>query len=213
MKKNEELDEYLEKLWYMKEDGEDSTGLLKESFGDLYNSDVIDTLFADGDLRAAWAEARGQAPQRRVRLRIDHYAAELHALPWELLQQDAVMLSANTDTPFSRYLPIALPWGGAVLERPIRVLVVISNPTDLQSKYDLAPVDVDLERGIMETALEAIGPDELQVDFLEAPVTAERLEDALRGTSGQARARAITCYTLSGTERSAPGAGRPQPAS
>ena len=48
MKKNDELDEYLEKLWYMKEDGEDSIEVLKESFNDLYNSDVVDTLSADG---------------------------------------------------------------------------------------------------------------------------------------------------------------------
>ena len=27
---------------------------------------------------------------------------------WELLQENEVMLSANTSTPFSRYLPVAL---------------------------------------------------------------------------------------------------------
>jgi len=43
------------------------------------------------------------------------------------------MLSAQADTPFSRYLPIALPWSGAVEERPIRVLVVISDPDDLET--------------------------------------------------------------------------------
>jgi hypothetical protein len=141
---------------------------------------LFDTLFADSNLRAAWAEARGQAPQRRVRLRIDPSAAELHALPWELLQQDAVMLSAQADTPFSRYLPIALPWSGAVQERPIRMLVVISDPADLQAKYDLAPVDVALERETLETALADVAPDELEIDFLDAPATPERLEDALR---------------------------------
>lgn len=48
MKKNHELDEYLEKLWYMKEDGEDSLKVLKKAFGDLYHSAVVDTLAADG---------------------------------------------------------------------------------------------------------------------------------------------------------------------
>ncbi|MCP4534454.1 MAG: CHAT domain-containing protein, partial [Delftia sp.] len=116
----------------------------------------------------------------RVRLRIDPAAAELHALPWELLRQDGVTLSAHADTPFSRYLPSALPWGGAIKERPIRVLVVISDPADLQDKYDLAPVDVAQEKETLETALADVGPDELQIDFLDAPATPERLEEKLR---------------------------------
>ena len=159
---------------------------------------LFDTLFADGALRAAWAEARGQAPQRRVRLRIDPSAAELHALPWELLQQEAVALAAHAGTPFSRYLPIALPWGGAVQERPIRMLIVVSDPADLQSKYDLAPIDVDLEREILESALEGMEPGQLEMDFMDAPVTPERLEAALRGTSGQAL-RGTSGQALRGT--------------
>ena len=86
---------------------------------------LFETLFQDGTLRSAWAEARGRAAQRRVRFRIDTQAAELHALPWELLQEGAATISAQADTPFSRYLPIALPWSGAVEERPIKVLVAI----------------------------------------------------------------------------------------
>jgi len=113
-------------------------------------------------------------------LRIDPAAAELHALPWELLQEGPATLSAQADIPFSRYLPIALPWGGPVVERPIRVLVVISNPGDLETKYDLASIDVALERENLESAFATVGPDELQADFLDAPVTPERLEQALR---------------------------------
>ncbi|MCP4516716.1 MAG: CHAT domain-containing protein, partial [Delftia sp.] len=68
------------------------------------------------------------------------------------------------------------------------MLVVISDPADLQAKYDLAPVDTSLEREILETALADVGPDELQTDFLDAPATPERLEEALRqgvhGTPG-----------------------------
>ena len=147
---------------------------------------LFDMLFADGALRSAWAQARGQAPQRRIRLRIDPAAAKLHALPWELLQEKAdeihpgVLLSANAATPFSRYLPVALPWSGEVEERPIRVLVAISNPNDLESKYDLAQLDVALEREILEMALGKLDPDELEVDFADPPVTLERIEEALR---------------------------------
>ena len=141
---------------------------------------LFDTLLADQVLRDAWAASRESSSRRRIRLRIDADAAELHALPWELLQQGSVMLSAHTDTPFSRYLPIELDWSDPVKERPIRVLVVISDPDDLQAKYDLAPVDVDLERKSLESALSTVGKDELQADFLDAPATPERLEEALR---------------------------------
>ena len=139
---------------------------------------LFDALFADPVLRNAWAEARGRAPQRRVRLRIDAAAAELHALPWESLREEAGLLAADANTPFSRYLPVALPWGGAIDERPVRVLTVISNPADLGNGYGLAPIDVTAEREALEAALGEA--DAVALDCLEPPVTLERLEAALR---------------------------------
>jgi hypothetical protein len=141
---------------------------------------LLEMLLADGALRSAWAEARGQAAQRRLRLRIDTNAAELHALPWESLQEGATMLSAQADTPFSRYLPIALPWGGPVEERPIRVLVIISDPDDIEEKYNLARVDAESERQMLESAFENTDPNKIQMDFLDPPVTPKRLEKSLR---------------------------------
>ncbi len=156
------------------------------SSGDLATDgqQLFDLLLADEHLRIAWGEARGQAAARRIRLRIDPDAAELHALPWELLQERTVqgtgaMLAANAATPFSRYLPVALPWGGNVGECPIRVLVAISNPDDVQANYDLAQLDVDLEREILEKALEDAG-NEVKLTFLNPPITLERLAQALR---------------------------------
>jgi len=138
---------------------------------------LLEILLADSSLHEVWAEARGQSPQRRIRLRIDPGAAELHALPWELMQKD-VMLSAHVDTPFSRYMPIALPWGGPVEERPIRVLAVISNPDDIEEKYNLPRTDAEQERETIEAVFAEAG--DAQVDFLEPPATPERLEEALR---------------------------------
>ncbi|MEE8384292.1 MAG: CHAT domain-containing protein, partial [Dehalococcoidia bacterium] len=145
---------------------------------------LFEMLTADSALQSAWAEIRGQAPQRRIRLRIDSGAANLHALPWELLHEGTAMLSAQASTPFSRYLPIALPWGGPVEERPIRVLAVISNPDDLEEKYNLAPVDVEKERESLESAFASANPDDMKVDFLDAPVTLERLEEKLSDGDG-----------------------------
>ncbi len=138
---------------------------------------LLDLLLSDETLRRAWAEARGRAPQRRLRLRIDPTAAKLHALPWEVLHEDGVMLAANADTPFSRYLPIALPWGGPVKEHPIRILVAIANPGDLD-RYGLASLDVAQERQSLQTALSPSLP--LSLSFLAPPITLERLEEKLR---------------------------------
>jgi len=141
---------------------------------------LFDALVADPALRSAWAETRGQAPQRRIRLRIDPSAAELHALPWELLQEGPAMLSAQAHTPFSRYLPIALPWGGPVEQRPIRLLVVISDPSDIQAKFGLPSADVEHERSTLASAFQTVDPDHLHVNFLEPPATLERLEQELQ---------------------------------
>lgn len=140
------------------------------------------SLFADPALREAWAECRGRASRRRIRLRVDTLAPELHTLPWELLQEDGVLLTAGPDTPFSRYLPVALPWGSLVEERPIRVLAVISNPKDLEI-YNLASVDAAEERTALSAAFQEAG-DAIRVDFLDPPVTLERLEEALRQRGG-----------------------------
>jgi tetratricopeptide (TPR) repeat protein len=83
------------------------------------------------------------------------------------------MLSAQADTPFSRYLPIEEPWGGPVRERPIRVLVVISAPSD-EPSIDVAP-----ERESLEAAFAAAPAGELEAVFLRAPATLEGLEEAL----------------------------------
>jgi hypothetical protein len=141
---------------------------------------LFETLFKDGTLRGAWAEARGRAQQRRLRLRIDPQAAELHTLPWELLQENQALIAAQADTPFSRYLPIALPWSGAVEQRPIKVLVAISNPDDLKEKYDLPQADVALERKALEDAFANVDKKDLEITFMEAPITLERIEEELR---------------------------------
>ncbi len=141
---------------------------------------LMEMLLADPKLREAWARSRERAPRCRIRLRIDPAAGELHTLPWEVLQENVDLLSAQADTPFSRYLPVALPWGGPIEERPIRLLVVISNPDDLEVACNLPPVNVEIERQSLEQALAVVGVTKLCVDFLDAPATLERLENKLR---------------------------------
>ena len=135
-------------------------------------------LFADPLLATAWAEARGRQGQRRIRLRIDDTAPELHPLPWESLRSPVTSYIAASDaTPFSRY--IAGPWmpGSPVHKRPIRILVAISNPTDL---VDNGFTTVESQREIenLQKALEGIP--EVESVLLPGPCTLSAIETALR---------------------------------
>lgn len=140
---------------------------------------LFDTVFADPKLRSAWEQARGQTPRRRIRLWIDVEAPELHKLPWESLYEDTILLSASADTPFSRYLPVPLPWGKGIKQHPLRILVVISSPTDLDL-YNLVPLDIETERQALQEALAGSRSESIQLEFLDPPITPERLEAALR---------------------------------
>jgi hypothetical protein len=141
-------------------------------------------LFADERLSAAWAEIRGQTPLRRVHLRIDPSAPELHAIPWELLRevgpnQPPQTLAATVATPFSRDL--AGKWRPIepVAARPIKLLVAIVNPDHL-ADYGLPPIDVDAEQRAIRAALAELSASEVKLDFLPPPVTLSSLEAALK---------------------------------
>ncbi|HNT76985.1 MAG TPA: CHAT domain-containing protein, partial [Anaerolineae bacterium] len=138
---------------------------------------LFEALFASPKLREAWGLARS-AEQRCLRLWLDADVPELHKLPWELLHDGQTFLAAAATTPFSRYLPSEAPWGGLVAERPIRILAVISNPADL-AQYNLASLDGAAERALLTDALGDLAPKHFNLEFLEAPVTPERLERAL----------------------------------
>ena len=67
---------------------------------------LFNQLFSDSRLQRAWGQIRGQSSHRRVRLRIDATAPELHAIPWELLRDpdhepSPQNLAADANTPFS----------------------------------------------------------------------------------------------------------------
>ena len=144
---------------------------------------LLQALFTDQDLRTAWDRARGRSPRCRIRVWVDADASELHAVPWELLQEKYKMLSASADTPFSRYLQAWEEWGSPVRDRSIHVLVLISNPNDLGTKYSLPPVDMSLEEQTLRNAFSGIGQDEVGIKFLPPPVTLAKLETALRDNS------------------------------
>ncbi|MBN2393078.1 MAG: CHAT domain-containing protein [Anaerolineae bacterium] len=140
---------------------------------------LFNALFADDVLRDAWNQALGKSSQRRIRLRIVPDAPELHALPWELLHDGDTFLAASMATPFSRYLDVPQRRGDLVTEHPIRILLVIANPTDLE-EYNLLRLDVDAERANLMEALGDLVPQHIQVDCLDTGVTLTNLETRLR---------------------------------
>lgn len=146
--------------------------------------ELFGRLFHDDRLETAWAEARGQSRWRRVRLRIDESAPELHALPWELLRDarsggTAVDLATSAETPFSRYLAGRRRPGRPVLERPIRLLVAIADPLNLDD-YGLTPIEVEAERQTLTEVFAEVGRSRVAVTFLEPPVTLAALDAELR---------------------------------
>lgn len=142
---------------------------------------LFDWLFEDDQLKKAWAEVQGQQAQRRVRLRVDAAAPELHAIPWELLRERsngsvALDLAAASATPFSRYLAGKWQPGGPILKRPIKMLVVIANPSNL-AKFDLAEVDAAAEWATLEQVTAGL---DVELVRLAEPCTLVGLEAELK---------------------------------
>lgn len=97
---------------------------------------LFEWLFADDKPRTAWDKASEHRPHR-IRLRIDATAPELHAVPWELMQEavdEKVSrdLAADADTPFSRYPAGDWLAVNPIAHRPVKILVAIANADNLK---------------------------------------------------------------------------------
>ncbi|HEY89196.1 MAG TPA: CHAT domain-containing protein [Thermoflexia bacterium] len=109
-----------------------------------YGRELFYALFAGPIRRAydrAWGRAQAEtAGQLRIRLWIAQEAASLHALLWERLYHTRAGLEAplavSAQTPFSRYLGLEIPEPAPIAARTLKLLYVISNPTDL-AEYSL----------------------------------------------------------------------------
>jgi formylglycine-generating enzyme required for sulfatase activity len=143
---------------------------------------LFEWLTADRNLTAAWAGAR-EAGKRRIRLRIDPDAPELHDLPWELLRDGTAGsvpqdLAAGGDTPFSRFLAGPWPTGEPLAERPVELVAGVANPEDLE-RLGLPSLDVETEQAIVADALRDLTAGQVTLRFLEPPVSLSCLEEAL----------------------------------
>jgi hypothetical protein len=139
-------------------------------------------LLSDDILKTAWARARGEQTFRRIRLRIDATAPELHTIPWELLRDPGVAdipqdITAAEATPFSRYLAGQWVPGSPILKRPVRMLVAIASPSDL-SEQGLPALDGDAEWNCLRNELK--GNPNIELIRLPDPCTLAALDSALR---------------------------------
>lgn len=130
-------------------------------FGAVFQGDIY------ACLRATLDEARQQGGGVRLLLRL---SPDLNNLPWEYLYNPAwnQFLALSTETPLIRYLETSPPLHPLAVKLPLRLLVMISNPTDYE------PLDVEREWANLQTALAPlIKRGVLQVERLE---TASLLE-------------------------------------
>jgi len=141
-------------------------------------------LFEDERLRQGWTAIRTKHPFCRVRLNID-WDSELHAIPWELLREPENLIrtphtiAMSDETPFSRYLAGWSDPGSLITERPVRLLVAIASPKNLDT-YNLAPIDVKIEQEIMTNATAGLSANQLKKEFLIDFSTLANLQHALK---------------------------------
>lgn len=144
---------------------------------------LFELLMHDDQVAGAWAMLRGAAPRRRIRLSIDDTAAELNALPWELLYDPStadgsvgVTLAAADATPFSRYIPSAQDYVTPATPQRMQILVAIANPAGLE-RYGLQAIDVEAEWAALQAAVAGL---DVELRLVPQPCTLEAIEDGLR---------------------------------
>jgi hypothetical protein len=125
-----------------------------------YGTLLFDALFA-GPMRRAYEAAIQRARERtrgrlRFRLWIDSESMDMHTLPWERLchfeQGQPVPLSTSELVSFSRYKGLPSVEPSPISERPLRLLIAISNPANLQD-FRLPAIDVEQEMTNYDAAL------------------------------------------------------------
>jgi tetratricopeptide (TPR) repeat protein len=144
-----------------------------------------------GTLRDSWVTAQGIAQHRgeALRLRLGLKGTQLPRLPWEVLYssdipaervQSNLPLATGTHVIFSRYQPGArLVGDGAPLttepDQPLRILMVISAPTDqerLELQREVNQLQQELKQTIADTSAD------IQLTILSQPGR-EQLTQAL----------------------------------
>ncbi|HEU4326895.1 MAG TPA: CHAT domain-containing protein [Roseiflexaceae bacterium] len=141
-------------------------------FGAVFTQSVRDCLIKSLD------QANSQGLGLRIRLRLNK-APDLAGLPWEYLYYPDLnrFFALSTKTPVVRYLELPERIRPLRIEPPLRVLAVVSSPSDAP------PLDVEREWQNIQTALAGpVAAGTVQLERLAQP-TLGALGRALRRTS------------------------------
>lgn len=154
-----------------------------------FGLDLFNRLFAGRlalEFQKAWSAVMARGRSLRLRLALDPAAPEVHTIPWELLYFDDSgglagprPIAVDPRIAFSRYIKSpAFDEGRPIAERPIRMLMVISAPVDLE-RWNLAPIDREAEERDFNTRFSAAtASGQFRCDALPR-ATEEDLRDAL----------------------------------
>jgi len=130
-------------------------------------------------LTAALNEAQAGKRHLRIQLDIPPDAKTLHTLTWEWLYSPGTdaAFAASPEVSLSRFMRIDKPLGEPVETRPLKILVVISNPANL-SDYNLPALDPNVERQNIEAALIKV-QGQVKCEFLEGYATLGNIRNQL----------------------------------
>lgn len=142
-----------------------------------FGKELYDFLFRDlVNVHFIQTEAVAQQNSQKVRVRLAIENDVLAKLPWEFLFRQEVghYLAINPNTVLSRYLDLPLPTGSLHRrERPINLLMIISNPSDQ------IPLDPDeWEELILTQLAELINKNQIKIQSVRE-ATYDQIKDAL----------------------------------
>src|SRR5262249_52204550 len=146
--------------------------------GRLLFNDMILTAY-ERSLGRAQSQCEGRL---RIQLWVSPACSELQALMWGRvfvgLNGKKVALLSGELTPFSRFTRLSRAEPGAIKDRPLRILIAVSNPTNLPDGY----VGIDVEAEIESVADALANVDDIAVTIMpgRTRVKSERLREKLR---------------------------------
>ena len=147
---------------------------------DLFGKELFDSLFA-GNIHTLYRicvqETRGVKKMTGLRLRLHIADAELATVPWEYLYDEEIRnyVSLYHILPVVRYMDLRQPTATPRVRLPLNILCMISSPKDL------APLDVQREKKLMQNALEPLIQSNLiKVEWLEQGKSYRDLQGLMR---------------------------------
>ncbi len=127
--------------------------LTLESEAREYGIELGRLLFNDM-IQKAYAQSLGRARSQcegrlRIQLWVSPECGELQALMWEriFVEVDGAQtpLSSSDQTPFSRFTRLSKADPVAIKDRPLKILIAVSNPTNLPAGYASIEVEEEIE--------------------------------------------------------------------